>query len=123
MMSSTRPIHDVRSLEARPQVAPQEHAAPAAPDTTHEAAKPEAALLPPQAGSDSVWQGNDAVPATYARFVLDPESRQVVIQIRDLGSNTIIRQIPPEETARLAANIRAYLAAADARRTASQQGR
>ena len=44
----------------------------------------------------------------YARFIVDQESHQVRVEIVDEGSGEVIREIPPENLAKLAAEMRKY---------------
>ncbi len=54
------------------------------------------------------------VPLTYARFVV--RDGEVMIQVVDRASEEVIREIPPEEVLKMAAELRAYQQALEAHR-------
>ncbi len=51
-----------------------------------------------------------SIRAAYAQFVVDPSTDRVHIRIIDSKTDEVIREIPSEETERIAESLRAYAA-------------
>ena len=60
--------------------------------------------------------------AAYAQYVIDPDTHDVVVRIRDANTDQVIHQIPSEEAEALTKSLRTY-AEALARRHAAAQGK
>ena len=56
----------------------------------------------------------------YAQYVIDPETHEVSVRVRDAATDEVIRQIPPAEVAALNRSLREYAEVLARRHAAAQ---
>ncbi len=74
----------------------------------------------PPRGADIGAITGGSLPAAYAQFVVDPDTHDVVIRVRDATTDQVISEYPSRAVEEMAAYMRQY-AAALARRRATRQ--
>jgi FlaG protein len=96
-------------------------AAMGGPSTPSAPAEPRAAKRPTRTDEAAVSTGGHLRPA-YAQYVVDPETHEVSVRIRDAATDEVIRQIPSAEVSAVEKALRDY-AEALARQHAAAQAR
>jgi hypothetical protein len=103
--TSHGPIEPVASVGSSPRALPVRHPAeptPAVPATAH---------------ADDV---PSATARAYAQFVVNPDTHDVVIRIRDSATDAIIREYPSSEVEQMNKHLIEYSATLARRRAAKQ---
>ena len=75
-----------------------------------------------QEAQEAVASTAGQLRAAYAQYVIDPDTHDVVVRIRDANTDQVIHQIPSAEAEALTKSLRTY-AEALARRHAAAQGK
>jgi hypothetical protein len=60
--------------------------------------------------------------AAYAQFIVDADTQDVVVQIRDATTNEVINELPSKEVQAMTKHLRDYAEALAKRRAALQKG-
>lgn len=99
-MSDTHSVEPVASVDKTPPVNPI-HPARLISEGVEKQLRPN-----PQAADTSTGGG---LRAAYAQFVVNPETHDVVIRIKDSATNEILRELPSAEVEAMRAHINSYV--------------
>jgi uncharacterized FlaG/YvyC family protein len=102
-------IDKVEAISGLRRVATLADAAPVQPKKDEQAtAQPEKqAKGAPEAKAER-QSFQSALAQTYVRFIIDNDSHRVRVQVLDSSNDEVIREIPPEDLVKMAADLRAY---------------
>ena len=106
-------VDPFRGIEAIPGAPTGQPVPPAQGKASHDAPQP----IPGLHSFDHVeLSAGPRMVEAYAKFTVHPDSGVVSIKIIDSRTDTVIREIPPDEVVRMAEQLQAYLEARQQRR-------
>jgi hypothetical protein len=104
-------MSDIEGISIQP-VPPVSGPAPVQP-VQHEPGRtptPDSGAKPPARPTDVAASVGGSLPSAYAQLVVNPDTRDVVIRIRDASTDEIIHEYPSSEVENMAKYLKQYVA-------------